>query len=156
MVVGCFGGPLMQRRMWCHLGSSRSGPSRPFLLCVPMCRSMHCCPGVFWGAPRMLHSPHGRGSLHPGSAPGAVGGLGQSAGQAEASGVRWLLLQTCSCSVCRRPHPQTPSRLLMVPGAHDFDASKFTVIFTLFDFNVLFRKFFPGLGQRVFCLRVLC
>lgn len=41
----------------------------------------------------------------------------------------------------------------MVPGALDFDASKFTVIFTLFVFNVLFKKFSPGLG---ICLRVLC
>lgn len=72
---GASWGPLVQWRMCCHRGSSRPGPSHPFLLCVPMCSTRALPPSVFLGAPpeRCTH-PAAWGSLHPHSAPGARGG----------------------------------------------------------------------------------
>ena len=147
---GASWGPLMQRRMWCHLGSSRSDPSCPFLLCVPTCSTHALLPSVFLGAPPgcCIH-PIAWGSLHHRSAPGARWGPGASAGQAEPQGCEaaasadLLLLSVWVASPHRPPHAWC-----WVPGALDFDTSKFTVIFTLFVFNVLFKKFFLALDQR--------
>lgn len=117
---GALWGPLMQRRMWCHLSNSRLGPARPFLLCVPMCSTHALLPSVFLGAPPgcCIH-PTAWGSLHPCSASGAHWGPGASAGQAEPQGCEAaasadLLLQICSCSVCGWLHPTDPPPCLLM------------------------------------------
>lgn len=56
-------------------------PFPPLPPVLPMCRMHALLPACSWVPPRMLHSPRSRGSLHPGSAPGALGAWGKVLGR---------------------------------------------------------------------------